>query len=85
MSQSRFPPTFFFSQPCYKLFWRYRADFLFLRGDAVEQVGQACEQRLFRPLVLRLVLQHLVPERLAEVERLQHRVAVASVAKLKKK
>lgn len=49
-----------------------RAHLLLLRRDAVEQVGQACEQRLFGALVLGLVVQDLVPERLAEVERLQH-------------
>ena len=54
-----------------------------MRSDRVEEVGEAGEQRLLAPLVLRLVLQHLVAERLAEVEGLQHRVGVASVAKLK--
>ena len=75
--------TFLLPEPRDKLLGRDGADFLLLRGDRVEEVGEAGEKRLLAPLVLRLVLQHLVAERLAEVEGLQHRVGVAGVAKLK--
>lgn len=69
-------------QPRDELLRGNRAHLLLLRRYAVEQVGQACQQRLLGALVLRLVLQHLVPERLAEVEGLQNGVAVAGVAEL---
>lgn len=48
----------------------------------MKEVSKAGEERLLGSLVAGLVLKHLVSERLAEVQSLQHRVAVASVAKL---
>ena len=38
----------------------------------VKQICQTCEKGLLCSLVLRLVLEHLVPEGFAEVERLEH-------------
>lgn len=67
------------AQPRDELLRRYRADLLLLRGNAIEEVRQAGEQRFLGPLVLGLVLEHLLAKRLAEVERLQHRVAIACV------
>ena len=48
----------------------------------VEQICQTCEKSLFGPLVFCLVLKHLVPKGFAEVQGLEHRVGVASVAKV---
>ena len=56
--------------------------FPLLSDDTVEQVSQAGQQSLLVLLVLRLVLQHLVSERFAEVKRLQHWVGVAGVAEI---
>ena len=50
----------------------------------VEQICQTCEKSLLGPLVFRLVLEHLVSEGFAEVQGLEHRVGVASVAKVDK-
>lgn len=47
------------------------------------QISETRQKRLLVALVLQLVLQHLVPERLAEVERLEDGIAVASVAELR--
>lgn len=71
-----------FAQSGDELFGCNRADFLLLRGNAVEQVGQAGQQRLLGALVFRLVLEHTIAKWLAKVKRLQHGVAVASVAEL---
>lgn len=71
-----------FAQPGDELLGRNRADLLLLRGNAVEQIGQAGEQRLLGALVLRLVLEHFVAEGLTEVERLENGIAVACVAEL---
>jgi len=49
----------------------------------VEEVGETRQQCLpLLVLLLLLVLQHLLAERLAEEQRLQHGVTVAGVAKL---
>lgn len=48
----------------------------------VEEVGKASQQGLLRSLVLGLVVQDLVAERLAKVQGLEHRVAVACVTEL---
>jgi hypothetical protein len=66
-----------------KLFRSDGAHLLLLRGDRIEQVREAREERLLRSFVLCLVLKHLLPERLAKVERLQHRIAIARVSELK--
>lgn len=47
----------------------------------MEKVSQACEQVLLL-LLLGFVGKHVLPERPAEVEGLQHRVAVARVSEL---
>lgn len=73
--------TVLFAQARDELLWRYDADFPLLVGDAVEEVGQAGEQVLLAPR-LPAIGQDLLPEGPAEVERLQHRVAVAGVPKL---
>lgn len=65
-----------------KLLGRDDAHFLLLRGDGVEEVGQACEEVLLL-LLLRFVGQHVLPERSTEVERLEHRVTVTRVSKLR--
>jgi len=70
------------AQPCDELLGRNGAHLLLLRGNAVEEIRQAGEQRLLGPLVLGLVLQDLLAKWLAEVEGLQHRVAVAGVPKV---
>ena len=54
------------------------------KGHLYKEVGQAGEQIFVRTpghAVLRIV-QHLAPERLAEVQGLQHRVGVAGVAEV---
>ena len=63
--------TLFLSQSGDEFFGSHGANFLLLCGDGVKQVGQAGQQSLFAPLVLGLVFQHLVPERLAKVEGLK--------------
>ncbi len=75
------------AQPRDELLGRDRPDLLLLGGDRVEQVREAGEQRLLAALVvlvLGLELKHLLAERLAEVERLQHAVRVARVAELER-
>lgn len=47
----------------------------------MEKVSQACEQVLLL-LLLGFVGKHVLPERPAEVEGLQHRVAVTCVSEL---
>merc|ERR1719419_777815 len=76
--------NFLFSQSGNKLLGCNLSHFLLLSGDRVEEVSQAGQEGLLAPLVLGLVLQHPVPERLAEVQGLQHRVGVAGVAKVDK-
>lgn len=66
-----------------ELLGRDDADFLLLRGDGVEEVGQACEQVLLL-LLLGFVGQHVLSKRPAEVERLEHGVTVTCVSKLRK-
>ena len=61
------------------------ADLFLLCGNVVEEVGQAGEQRLLGALVACLVFEHLLPEGSAEIQCLQHRIAVAGVAELKYK
>lgn len=67
------------AQTRYKLLRRNRTDLLLLRGNAIEEISKAREQRLLGPLVLGLVLEDLLAEWLAEVEGLQHRVTVAGI------
>lgn len=62
--------TFLLAQPSDELLGCDRTDFLLLSGDAVEQVCETRQQRLLGTLVAGLVLQDLVSERLAEVQRL---------------
>ena len=49
----------------------------------MEEVGQACEQVLLL-LLLGLVCQHVLPERPAEVQSLEHGVTVTRVSKLRR-
>jgi len=77
--------TLFFSQSGNKLFRRNGANLLLLSGNAVKEVSQTGEKGLLGPFIARLVLQDLVPERLAEVQCLEHRIAVASIAELENK
>lgn len=70
LSQVR-PLTVLFPQAGDELLGRDDAHFLLLRGDGVEEVRQACEQVLLL-LLLGFVSQHVLPERPAEVERLEH-------------
>lgn len=74
--------TVFLPQPRDELLGRDDAHFLLLRGDGVEEVGQACEQILLL-LLLRLVGQHVLAEGPAEVEGLEHRVTVTCVSELR--
>lgn len=76
--------TVLFAQPCDEFLWRDDAHLPLLVGDAVEQVSQAGEQVLFTPR-LTPVGQDLLPKRPAEVQSLEHRVAVAGVSELKRK
>ena len=77
--------TFLFFEPGDELFGGYRSDLLLLGGDVVKQIGQTRQQRLLAPLVLHLVLENAFAKRLAEVQRLQHGIRIASVAKLRAK
>ena len=63
--------TFFFPQPGDKLFRRNGADFLLLGSYGVKEIRQTGEESLLGSLVLRLVLQNLFSEGLAEVEGLK--------------
>ena len=76
------PLTILLAQARDELLGRDDAHLLLLRGDAVEEVGQAREQVLLL-LLLGLVGQHVLPKRPAEVEGLQHRVTVTRVPKLR--
>lgn len=49
----------------------------------MEEVGQACEQVLLL-LLLGFVCQHVLPERPAEVQSLEHGVTVTCVSKLRR-
>lgn len=49
----------------------------------MEQVGETCKQCFLGALVLGLVLQHFVAKGLAEVQSLQHRIAVARIPELR--
>lgn len=62
--------TFLLAQPSDELLGCDRTDFLLLSGDAVKQVCETRQQRLLGTLVAGLVLQDLVSERLAEIQRL---------------
>lgn len=73
--------TVFFAQARDELLGRDHPHFLLLGGDGVEEVGQAGEQVLLL-LLLGFVRQHVLPERPAEVEGLEHRVTVTGVSKL---
>lgn len=73
--------TVLFAQARDELLGWDHAHFLLLRGDGVEEVGQAREQVLLL-LLLGLVRQHVLPERPAEVEGLKHRITVTCVSKL---
>lgn len=75
--------TVLLPQPGDELLGWDHAHFLLLRGNGVEEVSQTCE-KVFLLLLLCFVGQHVLPERPAEVEGLQHRVTVASVSKLRK-
>jgi hypothetical protein len=55
------PFTFLFSEPGDELLGRERSHPLLLRGDRVEEVGQARQQRLLTSFVLGTVLQNLGP------------------------
>lgn len=63
--------TFFFPQPRDELFRRNGADFLLLGSYGVKEIRQTGEESLLGSLVLRLVLQNLFSEGLAEVEGLK--------------
>lgn len=76
------PLTVLFAQPRDELLRRDDAHLPLLVGDAVEQVGQAGEQVLFAP-GLTPVGQDLLPKWPAEVQGLEHRVAVAGVSELR--
>ena len=56
--------------------------YLSVSFSPVEQICKTCEKSLLGPLVFRLVLEHLISEGFAEVQSLEHRVGVASVAKV---
>lgn len=73
--------TVFFAQARDELLGRDHPHFLLLGGDGVEEVSQAGEQVLLL-LLLGFVRQHVLPERPAEVEGLEHRVTVTGVPKL---
>lgn len=73
--------TVFFAEARDELLGRDHPHFLLLGGDGVEEVSQASEQVLLL-LLLGFVRQHVLPERPAEVEGLEHRVTVARVSKL---
>lgn len=73
--------TVLFAQARDELLGRDHPHFLLLGGDGVEEVSQAGEQVLLL-LLLGFVRQHVLPERPAEVEGLEHRVTVAGVSKL---
>lgn len=77
-----FPLTIFLAKPGDELLRWYDAHFPLLVGNTVKQVSQAGEQVLLPPR-LTAIRQDLLPERSAEVQSLQHRVAVAGVSKLK--
>jgi hypothetical protein len=49
----------------------------------VKEVSQTGQEGLLGSLIARLVLEDLVPERLAEIQCLEHRVTVTSIAELK--
>lgn len=73
--------TVLFAQARDELLGRDHPHFLLLGGDGVEEVSQAGEQVLLL-LLLGFVRQHVLPERPAEVEGLEHRVTVTGVSKL---
>lgn len=75
--------TILFSQPRNELLWWDHANLLLLCGNAVEKVCQA-RQQVFLLFLLGLVCQHILTERPAEVQGLEHRVTVARVPELPK-
>lgn len=62
------PLTIFFPKSGNELLWCYAADLLLLGGNVVEEVSQAGQEGLLRPLVLGFVFQDLFPERLTKIE-----------------
>lgn len=66
-----FPLTILLSQPGDELLGWDDTHFFLLCSNGVEEVSQACEQVLLL-LLLGFVGQHVLPERPAEVESLQH-------------
>lgn len=73
--------TIFFPQPGNELLGGDDPHLLLLGGDAVEEVREARQEALLFA-GLDLVGQNLFPERAAEIERLEDRVAVAGIAEL---
>lgn len=85
--------TVFLFQSRNEFLWRIDADAFFLRRESGKEVHETAEQILFlsqktsatddrRPGCERPAFEHLLSERNAEEERLQHRIAVARVAEL---
>lgn len=67
----------------YELSRLYDAKLLLSASHLLEEVGKRRQQVL--RLVLGVILQDLSPERLAGVQRLNDRVGIASIAKLRQK
>lgn len=78
------PLTILLPQTWDELLGGDHAHLLLLRGDAVEEVGQTGEKVLLF-LLLDFIRQHILPERPAEIQSLQHWVTVTCVPKLEKK
>ena len=76
--------TVFFSQSCNKLFWCNNSDLFLLCGDIVEQVCQASQHR-FLTFGRWFIRQNFLSKRFAEVQRLQNRIAVTGISKLKQR